>query len=606
MRSSGKLSALTGLVLAMAVVTLHSQSSDPSTLFQQAQRREGLLRQELDTARSGTGGGLLLDRIRVLVGSYEDMARIFSTSDISDDSLSRGGTLAADAFSRFGEPSDRNTALRLLKSLSSRFPSSPLTKQASTRLRALETGRPAAAPPVVAAAPAAAAPAPIAAMPAPATPAPAAMSSSPTASSAARSVRLQADPPTGTVTLRAIQREMLQDTLRVTLELDREVAYYDERIEGPPRVFVDLPNTRAAEALKDATIPFPDGPVRQVRVGRQLNSRTRVVLDLNGAGSHSVYAVYNPYRIVIDLARAPSAAAVVLPAGPAPMAKPTRAPVVIGSNASATPTPPAAPSSTREAAATEGRPAPAAPPQNAGGNFSLARQLGLGVARVVIDPGHGGHDPGARANGISEATLVLDVATRLEELLTKQNVEVVLTRRTNAFVALEERTALANKSDADLFLSIHANANTAASARGVETYFLNFAPNPEAEAIAARENAGSAKSMRHLPDIVQAIALNNKIDESRDFATIVQSTLYEQLRKSNKTLKNLGVKQAPFMVLVGARMPSVLAEISFMSNRAEATLLKTDRYKQQIAEALLAGIMRYQNSLKGRAPARAE
>jgi N-acetylmuramoyl-L-alanine amidase len=162
---------------------------------------------------------------------------------------------------------------------------------------------------------------------------------------------------------------------------------------------------------------------------------------------------------------------------------------------------------------------------------------------------------------------VLDVATRLEELLKKENVEVVLTRRTNAYVALEERTALANRNDADLFLSIHANASTVPGARGIETYFLNFAPNPEAEAIAARENAGSSKSMRHLPDIVQAIALNNKIDESRDFATIVQSTLFQQLRKSNRTLRNLGVKQAPFMVLVGATMPSVLAEISFMSNQ---------------------------------------
>jgi N-acetylmuramoyl-L-alanine amidase len=194
------------------------------------------------------------------------------------------------------------------------------------------------------------------------------------------------------------------------------------------------------------------------------------------------------------------------------------------------------------------------------------------------------------------------VATRLEELLKKENVEVVLTRRTNAYVSLEERTALANRSDADLFLSIHANASTVPAARGIETYFLNFAPNPEAEAIAARENAGSSKSMRHLPDIVQAIALNNKIDESRDFATIVQSTLYQELRKSNRTLRNLGVKQAPFMVLVGATMPSVLAEISFMSNSAEAALLKTDRYKQEIAEALLAGIMRYQNSLKKGSP----
>jgi N-acetylmuramoyl-L-alanine amidase len=217
----------------------------------------------------------------------------------------------------------------------------------------------------------------------------------------------------------------------------------------------------------------------------------------------------------------------------------------------------------------------------------------------VIDPGHGGHDPGARGNGISEADLVLDVAKRLEQLLVKEeNFEVVLTRATDTYVSLEDRTALANKSDADLFLSIHANASSVASARGIETYFLNFANTPDAEAVAARENAGSSKNMRHLPDIVQAIALNNKLDESRDFATMVQATLYQELRKTNKTVRNLGVKQAPFMVLVGAAMPSVLAEISFMSNRAEAALLKTDGYRQDIAEALLAGIVRYQNSLK--------
>ena len=151
---------------------------------------------------------------------------------------------------------------------------------------------------------------------------------------------------------------------------------------------------------------------------------------------------------------------------------------------------------------------------------------------------------------------------------------------TDAYVSLEERTAMANRYNADLFLSIHANASPVPAARGIETYFLNFAANPEAE----------------------AIALNNKLDESRDFATIVQSTLYDQLRRTNKTLKNLGVKQAPFMVLVGATMPSVLAEISFMSNGAEATLLKTDRYKQQIAEALKAGITRYRGSLKKMGP----
>ena len=606
MRSFG--SSVAGIVCALltaVVATLHSQSSDPATLYQQALRREAVLRQEMDAARPGASGGIVLERIRVLIGSYEDMARLFAASNAGDDSLSHAGMLAADAFARFGEGADRETALRILKSLPARFPASPLLKEATARVRSLDGAK----PPPQAAKTTTAPSTPL--LPPPSTPAPIPASILAPASPASAFAKASAPAQSATVDkpadksaivmLRAIRRDALPDTLRVTLELDREVAFHDERIEGPPRVFVDLPNTRAVDALKDATIPYPDGPVRQVRVGRQLNSRTRVVLDLNGAGSHSVYAVYNPYRIVIDIERPAAGAASVIPTERAPIGtRPARAPLVMAANASkAAPSiaPPA-----RETSAADTRPAPSPPPLNSNGGFSIARQLGLGVTRIVIDPGHGGHDPGARGNGISEAALVLDVATRLEELLKKENVEVVLTRRTNAYVALEERTALANRSDADLFLSIHANASTVPAARGIETYFLNFAPNPEAEAIAARENAGSSKSMRHLPDIVQAIALNNKIDESRDFATIVQSTLFQQLRRTNRTLRNLGVKQAPFMVLVGATMPSVLAEISFMSNSAEAALLKTDAYKQKIAEALLAGIMRYQNSLKKGSP----
>ena len=178
-------------------------------------------------------------------------------------------------------------------------------------------------------------------------------------------------------------------------------------------------------------------------------------------------------------------------------------------------------------------------------------------------------------DGLSEADLVLDLALRLEKLLLKQpGVEVVMTRRSNVFVPLEERTAIANREGADLFLSIHANASEDDRVRGIETYFLNFAPNPAAEAIAARENAASARTMRQLPDIVKAIALNNKIDESRDFASLVQASMLDRLKRSNKSVKDLGVKQAPFMVLIGATMPSILAEISFLTNGQEAALLR--------------------------------
>jgi len=236
------------------------------------------------------------------------------------------------------------------------------------------------------------------------------------------------------------------------------------------------------------------------------------------------------------------------------------------------------------------------------GGLSIARQLGLGVSRIVIDPGHGGHDPGAKGKGVTEAELVLDIAQRVEKLLAEiPGVEVILTRRTDDFIPLPERTAIANREGADLFLSIHANASPNAQARGIETYFLNFAINTSAAAVAARENAASTLAMGEMPDIVKAIALNNKVDESRDFATHVQRAMFDRLRTSNRTLKDLGVKQAPFVVLIGATMPSVLAEISFVTNPQEARLLKGNAYRQKIAESLFSAIRKYQTSLKGTA-----
>ena len=244
------------------------------------------------------------------------------------------------------------------------------------------------------------------------------------------------------------------------------------------------------------------------------------------------------------------------------------------------------------------QPAPPRPPaSNGAGGFSLSRQLGLSASRIVIDPGHGGHDPGALTNGVSEAELVLDIALRLEELLRQQpNTDVVLTRRSDAYVPLEERTALANREGADLFLSIHANASRNIKTRGIETYFLNFATTADAEAVAARENVMSARTMNNLPDIVKAITLNNKRDESKDFATLVQRALVRELRTSG--MKDLGVKQAPFVVLIGAEMPSILAEIAFITNRQDQQQLKKPAYRQRIAEALLSGVLQYQQALK--------
>jgi N-acetylmuramoyl-L-alanine amidase len=266
---------------------------------------------------------------------------------------------------------------------------------------------------------------------------------------------------------------------------------------------------------------------------------------------------------------------------------------------SSRPTPAVARAVDTPTAADTGPISPSLPPSPPPNGFSLARQLGLGASRVVIDPGHGGHDPGAKGPGIWESRIVLDIGLRLEKLLARTGIEVVMTRRTDVYVPLEERTAMANRSHGDLFLSIHANASRKSSARGVETYVLNFASNPEAEAVAARENAATGRTMSSLSDMVKAIALNNKLDESRTLAGQVQREMVKRLAESNRGLRDHGIRQAPFVVLIGAAMPSVLVEVSFITHSQEGRLLKSAAYRQKIAEALAEAVRGYQRSLKG-------
>jgi N-acetylmuramoyl-L-alanine amidase len=237
----------------------------------------------------------------------------------------------------------------------------------------------------------------------------------------------------------------------------------------------------------------------------------------------------------------------------------------------------------------------------ASGNRSLIRALGLKIGKIVIDPGHGGHDTGTIGpNGLEEKDLVLEVGRRLGKLLeTRLGAEVVYTRKDDTFVPLETRTAIANQQRADLFISIHANSSHDPDARGVETYYLNFTSNPEALDVAARENAVSEKSIYELQDLVKKIALKEKIEESREFAGDVQASLYSGLAARSPAIRNRGVKKAPFIVLIGANMPSILAEISFVSNPTDEHRLETSEYRQRIAESLYHGIAKYVDGLSG-------
>ena len=237
----------------------------------------------------------------------------------------------------------------------------------------------------------------------------------------------------------------------------------------------------------------------------------------------------------------------------------------------------------------------------AAGDRSLIRALGLKIGKIVIDAGHGGHDTGTIGpNGLLEKDVVLDVAKRLGRLLeARLGAEVIYTRQDDTFIPLETRTAIANRERADLFISIHANSSRDSDARGVETYYLNFTSSPEALEVAARENAVSEKSIHELQDLVKKIALKDKIDESREFAGDVQESLYGGLALNGAGIRNRGIKKAPFIVLIGANMPSILAEISFVSNPTDERKLETSEHRQRIAESLYRGVSKYVSGLSG-------
>jgi N-acetylmuramoyl-L-alanine amidase len=235
----------------------------------------------------------------------------------------------------------------------------------------------------------------------------------------------------------------------------------------------------------------------------------------------------------------------------------------------------------------------------ADGDRSLTRILGLKLGRVVLDPGHGGHDVGTHGpSGLTEKEVVLDVSRRLGALIEERlGSEVIYTREDDTFIPLEERTAIANEHKADLFLSIHANSSPFRSAAGVETYILNFTTSKTALDVAARENASSQRTVFDLKEALAKIALKDKIDESRDFALRLQNSLWNISAKTNTAAQNRGVKKAPFVVLIGAQMPSVLAEIGFLTNAGDEALLRKPEQRQKIAEALYKGIASYADSL---------
>jgi N-acetylmuramoyl-L-alanine amidase len=382
--------------------------------------------------------------------------------------------------------------------------------------------------------------------------------------------------PPQPLSVTAVRFWSLEDATRVVIEASGEFQFRRDWLRDPDRLYFDIVGAKPALSKERVhTIAVGDAFIKQIRVSETQPNVTRVVLDLARAVDFSAAQLANPDRLVIELkARAkPLAENSPPPAAAPPVEAPKPAP------------PPAARSAV-----------PAKPSQT--GGRSLVRALGLKLGRVVLDPGHGGHDTGSIGpSGLLEKDVVLDVALRLGNLIEERmGAEVVYTRRDDTFVPLEQRTALANEKQADLFLSIHANAG-AASVSGYETYYLNFSNTKDDLAVAARENATSERTIHELQTMIEKIARIDKAEESREFASRIQASLYKDMRKANPRVQDRGVRRAPFVVLIGAAMPSVLSEVEFLSNPRDERLLRREDYRQRLAEALYKGLSQYASTL---------
>jgi N-acetylmuramoyl-L-alanine amidase/type II secretory pathway predicted ATPase ExeA len=345
----------------------------------------------------------------------------------------------------------------------------------------------------------------------------------------------------------AIQAFTTGDDAQVVVALEEAVQYESARLASPDRIYFDLHKAKLGPSIGQKIVPMDDGLLKWVRVAQNSDDVVRLVLDAEGAKDFSAKLLSDPYRLVIDV-RAQS------------------------------------PTSAKH------------------GQLSLARELGLKINRIAIDPGHGGYDTGTMGpHGLLEKDLCLDVGLRLGELIRKNSpgTEVVYTRKDDRYVPLEERTAIANDANADLFISIHANSSDSRETRGVETFYLSLATSRESGALASRENALAGSSLHNLPDMIKKIARNEKLSESKQFAVHVQQALAKQLQLVSRQEANRGVKQAPFVVLTGANMPAVLSEISFVSNANDESLLLEGSQRQRIAEGLYRGVASYLNSVAG-------
>jgi len=348
---------------------------------------------------------------------------------------------------------------------------------------------------------------------------------------------------------------------RVVIYTNKETTYLphllkkDPSIKKPQRLYVDLQNCLLGENIKKI-IPIDDDLLSGARAGQFTKDSVRVVVDIKTLKTHKVFSMKDPFRIIMDMW------------GDSEKPKKTNALKVKDK--------------IKDPKAV---------------SKSLVKQLSLGVRRIIIDPGHGGHDYGAPGiiKGVHEKNIVLQIGQKLAKKIRKEvKCEVLMTRHKDKFLTLEERTAIANTKNGDLFISIHTNANRDRRVSGIQTFFLSPAGDKESILVAARENATSTNNISDLDVILSDLLQNSKINESSRLAAYIQKSIYGNLKKRGyRKVKNKGVKQAPFYVLIGARMPSVLVETSFISNKRECKRLMNSKYQERLCEGIVAGIKKY-------------
>jgi len=436
-----------------------------------------------------------------------------------------------------------------------------------------------------------------------------------------------------------IRTNMTTDSTEVIIDLEDSVQYASGRIANPDRIYFDLHAARLSPTVARANVHVSGNLLTKVRVAQNQSGVVRVVLDVNGVRDYAVSLTKKPPRLVIELytsidrakanvpetpRNAKSSQSDSVPNIPSPVAKADLTPDPVTSIESASKpqpndlagaketVPPLSPKAAPEPSkssltrSSNSKTKPelvqpvASPLPTRDGQSTLTRTLGLKINRIVIDAGHGGHDTGTiGATGLMEKDLCLDVALRLGKLIEQKlpGADVVYTRSDDTFIPLEDRTRIANDAKADLFISIHANSSPDRDARGVETYYLNLKGSAEAMEVAARENAVSQEGVHDLEDLVKKIARTEKIDESKELAGDVQDSLSKRIQRTAKPVKNRGVRKAPFVVLIGADMPSILTEISFLSNPSDEQLLKKPEHRQRIAEGVYQGVSAYLQSM---------